>query len=117
MHKGIHELTIEELDAAMSGQGGYVDLYGGNLECGVTAGLENVEFFCAIKVCDGVNAMQLRTLEGARGDDYCKNGVYNEAHVNSIMGTDGDIIYGVFDKVFHRSGSAGRLMCYIGRTK
>ena len=109
-HRGIREFTGEEMGNLVSGQAGFKLITGATVECGVTAGYKDITYFIALKAVDVDAELEARTYADVPGDDFATTGVYGGG---SLTLTNGDIIYGVFDKITVDSGKY--VIAYIGK--
>ena len=60
-HKGVREFTGDELSGVALGQNGFKIISGVEVECGVTSGYENIEYFVALKAIDA-DVLKIDTL-------------------------------------------------------
>ena len=111
-HRGVREFTGEEMGNLSSGQAGFKIISNAEVECGVTSGYTDITYFIALKAIDVDAEVEARTLEGVSGDDLTTNsGVYDGSSALTLG--NGDIVYGVFDKVKVASGDY--VIAYIGK--
>ena len=111
-HRGIREFTGEEMGNLSSGQAGFKIISNAEVECGVTSGYTDITYFIALKSIDVDSEVEARTYTDVPGDDLTTNsGVYNGS--SPVTVGNGDIIYGVFDKVKVASGDY--VIAYIGK--
>tara|TARA_R110002020_G_scaffold58052_2_gene159399 strand:- start:6934 stop:7275 length:342 start_codon:yes stop_codon:yes gene_type:complete len=110
-HKGAREFTGEEMGNLASGQGGFKIISNATVECGTTAGYEDITYFIALKAIDVDAEVLARVYQGVPGDDLCTNGVFSTGSALTIG--NGDIIYGVFDKV--TVAASDYIIAYIGK--
>ena len=106
-HRGMRELNGDEIAAASLGQCGFKLITNTNVEAGVTAGYEDIEFFIAIKAVNGTATVKAQSLIG---DDFSQDGAYSGT---AIAMADGDVVHGTFDKITVASGD--HVIAYIGR--
>ena len=110
-HGGMREFNGEELGASSLGQCGFKMICPSGsdveIECGVTAGYENIKFFSSIKAVEEDAEVKCRSLIG---DDFSTTGVYSGAVVTIL---ESDIIHGTFDKITVTDGD--KVIAYIGR--
>lgn len=112
-HKGMTEFTGSELGAVSLGQNGFKIVSAATVECGVTSGYEDIEYFVALKSIDDDAEVEARSIT-EYGDDLTTNsGVYDGSSALTLV--NGDIVYGAFDKVKVASGDY--IIAYIGRQK
>ena len=110
-HKGIREFTAEELSGVALGQNGFKIINNTTVECGVTAGYEDIKYFVALKVIETDADVEARSI--TFGDDLtlASGGVADFSSPAELV--NGDIIYGAFNKV--KTGSGDFVVAYIGR--
>ncbi len=114
-HKGLREFDASELSSIAIGQQGFHVVGAGEVEAGVTAGYENIAYWVGIKAIDDNSVVEARSL--ADGSDFTKHATYiyqSNAAASGIEITNGDIVYGAFDKIEVASGDF--VLLYIGRT-
>tara|TARA_R100000234_G_scaffold11947_1_gene6621 strand:+ start:2072 stop:2419 length:348 start_codon:yes stop_codon:yes gene_type:complete len=105
-HKGLRNYSADEISNIAIGQGGF-DIIGdasSDVEKTVgDAGVVEARYWVAIKAINGADAeVTARTLAGVEGDDFSKTGSYNTGQ--RVVIENGDIIYGVFDKISIKDG-------------
>ena len=110
-HKGVREFTGDELSGVALGQNGFKIISGVEVECGTTSGYENIEYFIALKAIDVDSEVKARTIAGAPGDDLSTDGDYDTG--SQLTLGNGDIIYGIFDKV--EVDANDYIIAYIGK--
>jgi hypothetical protein len=110
-HRGIREFTGDEMGNLATGQAGFKVIEGATVECGVTSGYTDITYFIGLKAIDDESSVKARTFSGVPGDDYATDGDYSTGS-NMNIG-EGDIVYGVFDKVTVASGDY--VLAYIGK--
>ena len=109
-HKGLHEFTGEELSGVSLGQNGFKIITNAEVECGITSGYLNIEYFVALKAIDDDAEVEARSvIDGT--DDLSTNITYNGSSPVTLV--NGDIVYGAFDKIEVASGDY--VIAYIGR--
>lgn len=97
-HKGIRNYSSDEISNIAIGQSGFDVLEGtAEIEAGVTAGYTDVKYWVAMKAVNADSVVTARTLAGVGGDDFSKTGSYDTGQKITIE--NGDIVYGVFDKI------------------
>ena len=118
-HKGMKEFTGEELSGIALGQNGFKII--GNtsgdteIECGVTAGYTDIQYFVALKAVDADADIEARSYIKNSDDISANSGSYNGGS-NDITILNGDVIYGAFDKIWvEDTSSKGYIIAYIGR--
>ena len=111
-HKGIRNYSADEVSNLAIGQNGFDILSGtAEVEAGVTSNYEDVKFWIAIKAINGDDAVvTARTMAGIPGSSLGTAGAYNTGQKITIE--NGDIIYGVFDKV--ACSASDYIICYRG---
>ena len=110
-HKGAREFTGEEMGNLATGQGGFKIITNTTVECGVTAGYTDITYFIALKAIDVDSEVKARIYQGVPGDDLSTNGDYDTG--SQLTLGNGDIIYGVFDKV--EVDASDYIIAYIGK--
>ena len=112
-HKGVREFTGEELSGIALGQNGFRIISGAEVECGVTAGYTDIEYFVALKATDVDSNVEARSYISSSDDlTTASGGTYDSSSPVTLI--NGDIVYGAFDKVDVASGSH-YIIAYIGR--
>ena len=117
IHNGIYEFNSGEITGLTMGQAGFKVIGGATrteVVCGTTSGYEDISFFVGVKAIEDDSNMQLHAL--VHGDDLTKNsgGNYTTGTAgDDITITNGDTIYGVFDKITVAAGDY--VLAYIGR--
>ena len=110
-HKGAREFTGEEMGNLATGQGGFKIITNATVECVVTSGYTDITYFIALKAIDADAEILARVYQGVPGDDLCTNGNFSTGAALTVG--NGDIVYGVFDKVTVASGDY--VIAYIGK--
>tara|TARA_R110002020_G_scaffold249703_1_gene463653 strand:+ start:171 stop:515 length:345 start_codon:yes stop_codon:yes gene_type:complete len=112
-HKGIREFSGEELGGVALGQNGFKMISGATVECGLTSGYEDIQYFIALKAVHLDAELEARTV--TKGDDLTidSNGVAQFGGSDEVKILNGDIVYGAFDKV--KVDSSDYVIAYIGK--
>lgn len=113
-HKGMTEFTGQELGSVSLGQNGFKMLTNVTVECGVTAGYTEIEYFVALKSIDDDAEVEARSVT-QYGDDLTTDTAGVADFSSPLTLVNGDIVYGAFDKVKVASGDF--VIAYIGRQK
>ena len=115
VHNGIYEFNASEITGLTMGQAGFRVIGGaGRTEviCGTTPGFEKLHFFVGIKAVEDDADVQAKAL--VHGDDLSKTAEYATGITGrDITMTNGDVIYGVFDKITVAAGDY--VLAYVGR--
>ena len=113
-HKGMKEFQPGELTSIALGQNGFTVMGAGEYLAG---GLDypDIAFWVAVKAVEADAVVDARALT-KEGMDLTKHGsgeYQSNAAANGITITNGDIVYGAFDKIEVATGDF--IIAYIGR--
>ena len=114
-HRGFREFTGDELVNLTLGQTGFKLITNAEVTSGSTTGYEDIVFFVALKAVDVNAEVEAQTLAGAPGDDLTLDSGGDYSGSDPVTIENGDIIYGVFDKVKVASGDY--IIAYVGKTR
>ena len=110
-HNGLRTYNSDEVSNLAIGQNGF-DIFTGTgvKEAGV-GDYADVKYWIGIKAAHGLDAeVTARTMAGVGGDSLGTGGDYDTGAKLKIE--NGDIIYGVFDKIVASTGDY--ILCYRG---
>ena len=113
-HKGMKEFQPGELTSIALGQNGFTVLGAGEYLAG-GVDYPDIAFWVALKAVEGDAIVEARSLT-EEGMDFTKHvsGEYlSNAAASGIVITNGDIVYGAFDKIEVATGDY--IIAYIGR--
>lgn len=103
-HQGLREFSGEELAGLALGQNGFHLLSNNTF----TATDKGITYWIAIKAIHGTAVVKAQSY-GA-GDDFSQNGDFSGSSITMV---DGDIVYGMFDKI--TVDSSKYVLAYIGK--
>ena len=110
-HKGIREFSGEELSGVALGQNGFKIITNTTVECGVTAGYTDINYFVALKAVDDDAEVEARSV--TVGDDLTLASAGTANFSSPVSLVNGDIVYGAFDKLDVTGGDY--IIAYIGK--
>ena len=109
-HRGVREWTGEEAGNLFLGQNGFHVLKG---TAEVTAASKGCTYWVALKAVDVNAEVEARTLQGIAGDDLTLGSGGDYTGSDPVTIENGDIVYGVFDKV--KVNGSDYILAYRGK--
>lgn len=113
-HKGMKEFQPGELTSIALGQNGFTVMGAGEYLAG-GVDYPDVAFWVALKAIEADAVVEARALteEGMDLTKHASGEYQSSAAINGITITNGDIVYGAFDKIEVATGDF--IIAYIGR--